>query len=87
MGKWEFAPCAETNLMNVARVAVDFCGSTDPRRAEVFGNSSTTNAIEVEVGQILFARRTDQTNRIYILEFKEQHQNKLVVNYCVAIQK
>ena len=86
-GKWEFAPCAETNLMNVVRVPVVFYGFSDPRRAEVFGESSTPNAIKVSVGQILFARRTDETNRIYILKLKEQRRNKLVVHYCVTTQK
>ena len=84
--KWELAPCTETNLMNVTKVPAEFYGSTDPRRAKVFGESSTTNAIEVTVGQILFARRTDETNRIYILKLKEQNQNKLVVHYCVTTQ-
>ncbi len=82
--RWEFAPCAETSLTSVTRVPTDFCDSSDPRRLGVFGNSSTTNAIRVSVGQILFARRTDETNRIYVLNLKEQHGNKLVVNYCVT---
>jgi hypothetical protein len=84
-GGWELAPCAETNLLKVTQVPAEFYGSTDPRRATVFGESST-NAIKVTVGQILFARRTDETNRIYILKLTEQNQNKLVVHYCVADQ-
>ena len=81
---WQFAPSKETDLLSVSQLASDFCGSSDPRRAEIFGDSSTTNAINVGVGQILFARRTDATNTIYILKLMEQDQNKLVVNYCVA---
>jgi hypothetical protein len=81
---WEFAPCSETNLLSVSTLPTDFCGSSDPRRVEVFGESSTTNAIKVAVGQILFARRTDERRNIYVLKLKEQHGNKLVVDYCVT---
>jgi len=86
-GKWELAPCSETNLMNVTSVPAEFYGSTDPRRTKVFGENSTTNAIKVTVGQILFVRRTDETNCIYVLKLKEQNQNKLVVHYCVTTQQ
>jgi hypothetical protein len=86
-GKWEFAPCNETNFMNVTRVPAEFIGATNPRRATMFGESSSTNAIAVSVGQVLFARRTDETNSIYILKLTEQNQNKLVVHYCVTTQQ
>lgn len=80
---WEFAPSSETNLLSVRKLPTDFHGSSDPRREQVFG-ISTTNAINVTVGQVLFARRTDSTNTIYILKLVEQDQNKLVVNCCFA---
>jgi hypothetical protein len=80
---WEFAPCSETNFLNVREIPSTFHGSSDPRRAEIFGKRSTTNAINVAVGQVLFARRTD-ASAIYILKLKEQNGNKLTVDYCVA---
>lgn len=80
---WEFAPSSETNLLSVQELPTKFYGSLDPRREQVFGNS-TTNAIKVTVGQVLFARQTDATNTIYILKLVEQDQNKLIVNCCVA---
>lgn len=83
-GRWELAPCTQTNLLKVTDVPAEFISATHPRRTEVFGESSTTNAIKVTVGQILFARRTDETNRIYVLKLAEQNQNKLVVHYCVV---
>ena len=81
---WEFSRCADTNLLDVSEFPTDFCGSTDPRRGEVFGETSTTNAIPVAAGQVLFARRTDEGGTIYILKLKEQDQNKLVVDYCIV---
>ncbi len=84
--KWEFAPCAETDFLKVTKSPVRFCGANDPLRSQVFGANSTTNAIQVVVGQILFARRTDATNRIYVIKFKAQRMNKLVVQYCETNQ-
>lgn len=82
--KWEFAPCSKTNLLSVTNLPDEFYGSLNPRIVEVFDDSSTTNAIKVSVGQILFARRTDETNRVYLLRLSEQDGNKLVAHYCVA---
>ncbi|HRY48856.1 MAG TPA: hypothetical protein P5186_12475 [Candidatus Paceibacterota bacterium] len=82
--RWEFAPCSETNLLGVSELPADFYGSSDPRRVEVFGDESTTNAIKVAVGQILFARQTDKKSTIYMLKLREQDRNKLVVDYCVT---
>lgn len=82
--QWEFAPCSETNLLGVSELPGKFHGSSDPRRVEVFGDESTTNAIKVAVGQILFARRTDKKSTVYMLKLREQDRNKLVVDYCVT---
>jgi len=80
---WEFAPCSETNLLRVSAVPSDFFGSSDVRRAEVFGDTSSTNGIKVAAGQILFARRTGGST-IYILKLKQQAENRLLVDYCVV---
>ncbi len=81
--RWEFAPCSETNLLGVSRVPKVFCGPSDSRRIELFGSNSTTRAIQVAHGQILFARQTDGGNRTFILKLKEQAENKLYVDYCL----
>lgn len=81
--RWEFAPCSETNLLDVGRIPKVFCGPSDSRRIELFGSTSTTRAIQVALGQILFARRTDGGDRIYVLKLKAQAENKLYVDYCV----
>lgn len=88
-GKWEFAPCAETRLeaLTLAAIPSQFHGTTDPRLPELFGSGATTNAIKVQAGQILFARRTDESNRVYVLKLKEQTGNRLVVRYGVVEQK
>jgi len=80
---WEYAPCSETNLLRVSAVPSDFFGSSDARRAEVFGDTSSTNGIKVAAGQILFARRTGGST-IYILKLKQQAENRLLVDYCVV---
>jgi hypothetical protein len=84
VSRWEFAPCSQTNLLGVSELPTDFCGSSEPRVGGFFGESSTTNAIQVAVGQILFARRTDERSTIYILKLKEQDGNRLIVDYCVT---
>lgn len=81
--QWEFAPCPETDLAAVTSAPPVFYPATAPERTQVFGDTSTTNAIKVTVGQILFVRRADQTNQIFVLKLWEQNQNKLVVRYCV----
>jgi hypothetical protein len=85
VSRWEFAPCSETNLFNVTSVPNEFYGPTNPGVTQAFIPGSSTNAIKVEMGQILFARLKEQQERIYILRLKEQNQNKLVVDYCVMI--
>lgn len=80
---WEFAPCSETNLLSVSTLPAVFFGASDARRAEVFGDTSSTNGIKVAAGQILFARQTDGSN-IYILKLKQQDENRLLVDYCVV---
>jgi hypothetical protein len=81
--RWAFAPCSDTNLLDVSELPAQFYGSSDHHRIEVFGDS-TTNAIIVAVGQILFARQTDKESTIYMLKLKDQDRNKLVVDYCVT---
>jgi hypothetical protein len=81
--KWEFAPCPETDLMAVRAAPTVFYPATSPDRAKVFGDTSSTNAIKVTAGQILFVRRTDETNQIFVAKLWEQDQNKLVVRYCI----
>ncbi|HMO64744.1 MAG TPA: hypothetical protein PKC18_16885 [Lacipirellulaceae bacterium] len=82
--RWEFAPCSETTLLGVRELPAEFYGASDSRRVEVFGDESTTNAIKVAVGQILFARQTDKRDTIYMLKLREQDGNKLVVDYCAT---
>jgi hypothetical protein len=82
--KWEFALCSETNLMRVTQLPSDFCGALDPRRKSLFGEDSTSNAIKVTVGQILFIRRTDDSDVVYVVKLTEQRGNRLIVNYCAA---
>lgn len=85
--RWQFAPCIEGDFMNLGEIPTDYYGSSDPRRTKVFGDSSSGNAIKVSVGQILFARRTDETSRVYVLKLKEQDRNRLLLNYCMTDQK
>ena len=82
---WEFAPCAETNLLSVHGVATQFFGPTNPQTKEVFGDRSTTNAIPVSVGQVLFARRKGGVEAVYVVQLEEQRENRLIVNYFVAM--
>jgi hypothetical protein len=84
---WEFAPSANTNLMEVTTIPSDFCGAFDPRRAAVFGEISNTNAIQVAEGQILFARTTQRRDRTYIILLQKQHEKEVVLRYCVATQE
>jgi hypothetical protein len=83
MDKWEFAPCTETNLMQVAKIPSTFFGSSDPLREEVFGKTSSTNAFNVAVGQIVFARWTQDTNRVFIFKVKAKNGAKVLIDYCV----
>jgi len=82
-GKWEFAPCPETDLLAVTSAPPVFYAAASPDRARVFGDTSSTNAINVTAGQILFLRRTDDTNQIFVAKLWAQDQNKLVVRYCI----
>ena len=61
-----------------------FFGASDPAIPKVFDSSSSTNAIKVTQGDILFARRADQTNRIYLLKLENQEGDRLFVQYCIA---
>ena len=85
--RWEFAPSVEADFMKLGEIPKDYYGSSDSRRAKVFGDSSSGNAIKVSAGKILFARRTDETNRVYVLKLTEQDRNKLLVHYCIIDQK
>jgi hypothetical protein len=86
ISRWQFAPCGETNFMNVTATPPpeDFYGPSAAGSTGAFGSGSTTNAIKVAEGQILFARRTDDTNRVYVLKLENQWGNRLSVHYCVA---
>jgi len=86
---WEFAPCAETNLLHLTPTALpkQFYGASDPAIPKVFDSSSSTNAIKVTQGDILFARRAHQTNRIYLLKLENQEGDRLFVQYCIAAEK
>ena len=80
---WEFATCPERDFLSITNIPTDFHGAADPRRAEIFGATSTTNAIPVFATQILFARKTDETNCVYVLNLAAQDGNKLIVRYCI----
>lgn len=84
---WEFSTCEDTNLTKITEIPTDFYGSSAPRITEVFQATSTTNAIQVLEGQILFARLTDETNLVYVLKLKDQDMKKLVVDYCMTTVK
>jgi len=83
---WEFAPCVETDLMKVSAIpsAREFVGPSNPAGCQAFGFGSGTNAINVYAGQIVFARRALETNRVYIIEFQKAEQTRTLVHYCVA---
>ncbi len=81
---WEFARCKETNFMAVTNVPFVFHGFADPHLGEVFGGSSTTNAIPVWVGEILFVRKQGEPDCVYVLKLEKQDRNKLLVHYCVT---
>src|SRR5207244_1523710 len=49
--RWEFAPCAEVDLMNLSKIPHVYYGSSDPGKVEAFGDRSSANAIKVTVGQ------------------------------------
>lgn len=83
---WEFAPCVETDLMKVSAIpsAREFVGPANPAGCQAFGFGSGTNALNIYAGQIIFARRTLETNRVYIIEFQKVEQTRILVHYCVA---
>jgi len=83
MDRWEFAPCAETNLLQVTKLPSAYYGSSDPRRDEIFGSTSSTNSFNIAVGQILFARWIQDTNRVFILRVKAKNGAQVLINYCV----
>jgi hypothetical protein len=81
---WEFATCPERNFLSVTNIPAVFHSGADPRRVEIFGATSTPEAIPVFVTQILFARRTGETNCVYVLKLAAQDGNKLTVRYCIV---
>lgn len=83
-GKWAFAPSLETNLASVAQLPAKFYTYTNSEVESIFGDGSTTNAIPVKRGQILFAKHADDPGCVYVLKLQEQNGNKLVVLYCIA---
>lgn len=83
LDKWEFAPCAETDLRRVTEFPSVFYGSRDPSLTNVFGAAATTNAINLSVGQIVFARWVPDPKLLYVFKFGEQHDEKIRINYCV----
>ena len=83
MDKWEFAPSTDTNLLRVTDIPSTFYSSSHPRRSEVFGDTSSTNAFNVAVGQILFARWIADTNRVFIFRIEERDGAKALIDYCI----
>jgi len=87
ISRWEFAPSTFTNLYTVTATSLpaQFYSATDSNVPRAFGGNSNTNAIYVAQGQIVFARRTDATNKVYVLKLENQQGNSLLVHYCVTV--
>lgn len=78
---WELAQTSETNFAAIqpSSIPAHFLNPTN-----LPSTASSTNAISCSAGSIIFARRNDETNKIYILYLAHQQDMKLSVQYCVV---
>jgi hypothetical protein len=83
--QWEFAPTDETDIQAFHNkpLRATFYGSNSPSRDTRLGTSST-NAINVRVGQIILARTIDKPQSVLIIKLTEQStdEEKLTINYA-----
>ena len=70
MDSWEFAPSFATNLLGLTTASLPtyFYGPNDTNLQKVFGLRSTTNALHVEEGQVLFARHAEKPSCVFALQ-------------------
>ena len=78
---WEFAPlqCDDFDEWNNRCLNVRFYGMNSPSKPEHFGYQ----AIDVKVGQMILARRTDQLDRVYAIRFDKQGNGKVSASYII----
>ena len=83
---WEFAATDETEIQafNGKPLRAKFFGSNSPSRDRRLGMSSS-NAINVQVGQIVLARMTEHPQSILVIKLVEQSvdEEKLTISYTV----
>lgn len=84
--RWEFAATDETEIQafNGKPLRAKFFGSNSPSRDRRLGMSAT-NAINVQVGQIVLARMKEHPQSILVIKLVEQSvdEEKLTINYTV----
>ena len=83
---WEFAATDETEIQafHGKPLRAKFFGSNSPSRDRRLGMSSS-NAINVQVGQIVLARMTEHPQSILVIKLVEQSvdEEKLTISYTV----
>jgi Leucine-rich repeat (LRR) protein len=79
---WEFSPLQFTDSddWNIGSLNVRFYGMNSPSKPEHFGYQ----AIDVKVGQVILARRTEETDKLYAIRFDKQEDGKLWAKYTIV---
>lgn len=78
---WEFSACDATNIESLAGkpLKAKFSG--------LFSPGSSGQSIPVSVGQVLFARTVDDTNRIFVIQIVEQYKSEQMSARYTIIQR